>query len=135
MVGALREPGAGPWPVWVSFGTPCTGVFLPVYIDGLLPACLARGGSEARIDSAWWTFKALQDAALGDPARNTALLRERWAPFVARLDEARREVEQSARKAAAARDDARARGLLSHFMDAWTQEAMGLARRLQAELS
>jgi hypothetical protein len=31
LVAPLPDDRAGPWPVWISFGSPCTGVFLPVY--------------------------------------------------------------------------------------------------------
>ena len=71
LVAPLPADRSGPWPVWISFGTPCTGIFLPVYLDGALPVALARGGAEPDASSAWWTFKQLQDAASVDPQRLT----------------------------------------------------------------
>ena len=38
LVAPLPEERSAPWPVWISFGTPCTGFFLPVYLDGVIPA-------------------------------------------------------------------------------------------------
>jgi secernin len=134
VIAALPDTRLAPWPVWISFGTPCTGVFLPVYLDGVLPARLARGGPEARVDSAWWTFKELQDAVLSDPERNTPYVRQRWAPFEQRLDNERSEVERAAQAAASARDEERAAQIVSDFMAERTDEAMSIASQLRAEL-
>ncbi len=43
LVAALPRERVGPWPVWISFGTPCTGIFLPVYLHGVVPAVLTCG--------------------------------------------------------------------------------------------
>jgi len=111
-----------PWPIWISFGTPCTGVFLPVYLSGVIPAELARGGEEPRSDSAWWAFKQLQDAAGRDPARTTPILRAGWAEFEDQLERARLVVEETARGAALAGDRNRAAQDVTEFMD-WAVSA------------
>ncbi|MEE8474541.1 MAG: C69 family dipeptidase, partial [Myxococcota bacterium] len=66
LIAPLPEDRTSPWPIWISFGTPCTGVFLPVYLEGVLPPALARGGEETDSDSLWWILKHLQDAASAD---------------------------------------------------------------------
>jgi dipeptidase len=127
MVAALG-PGEGtPWPVWISFGTPCTAVFLPVYVDGVVPDVLARGKEEPEPDSAWWCFKRLQDAAAPDFAARTPLVREAFAPFEARIERERARVE---RAAADARREGRvedAADLLTDFMARTVDEAVQLA--------
>jgi dipeptidase len=128
LIAPLPEDRSGPWPVWISFGTPCTGVFLPVYLDALLPPELARGGPNPDPDSAWWAFKALQDAALRDAPRFTPLLREAWAPFEAKLEVERRDAESRAR---ASCDPDQAAAILGEFVARATREAIERARELR----
>ena len=135
LVAELPDPRPGPWPVWISFGTPCTGVFLPVYLDGAVPACFARGGPAARSDSAWWAFKELQDAVNRDPSEYTPRARRHWHHFEQKLEDERREVERTARAAATSRDAHRAARVLSDFMARSAEAAVAMARRLRAELS
>ena len=134
LVASLPDARPGPWPVWIGFGTPCSGVFLPVYLDGALPACLARGGQEERVDSAWWAFKELQDAVMRDPASHTPQVRAHWSHFEKRLEDEREQVERSARAASAARDPHRAALLVSEFMARAAEAALSDARQLRAEL-
>jgi len=82
LVARLPRDRTAPWPVWLGFGSPCAGVFLPVYLDGVLPTALARGGEhppERLEESAWWTFDALGRAAERDWRRALPLLRARWS--------------------------------------------------------
>ena len=44
---------------WASLGSPCLGVFLPLYVQAEIPPELALGGEHASGDSPWWRFKAL----------------------------------------------------------------------------
>jgi len=138
LIASLSAAGGNagaPWPVWVSFGTPCTGVFLPVYVDGVLPAVLARGGETPEPDSAWWGFKRLQDAAAPDFAARTPLLRQGWAEFEARLEDERSAVERAATEARrAGRDDA-AVELLGDFMERMAAEAVARANALADSVS
>jgi dipeptidase len=127
LVAPLPHERSQPWPVWISFGTPCTGVFLPVYLDAILPPELARGGSAPDPESAWWTFKALQDAVLRDPLRLTPLVREAWAAFESKLEAERLDAEARAR---ASRDPDLAAAILGEFMARATREAMTRAREL-----
>jgi len=117
IVAPLPSKRRQPWPVWISFGTPCTGTFLPVYLSGAIPAALACADPEPQRDSAWWMFKRLQDAASRDPKRKTPLLREGWADFEGQLERARRMAEEAARGAAALGDRDRAAQDITEFMD------------------
>jgi len=117
IVAPLPDERRAPWPIWISFGTPCTGIFLPVYISGAIPAELARGGAEPSKDSAWWTFKRLQDLASRNPERVTPMLRSGWAEFEAQLERARLVAEETASGAARVGDRDRAAQDVTEFMD------------------
>ena len=135
LVAPLPEERSAPWPVWISFGTPCTGVFLPVYLDGVIPASLARGGEEAGADSAWWVMKNLQDAAGADPVRHTPVLREGWADLEERIETERLRAEAAARRAVAAGDRDRGAEIVSEFMASAVEEAMKRAETLRARIA
>jgi secernin len=77
----VLAPGERPPHLWWAAATPCTSVYVPVFVDaGGLPAALERGGTarpegwnperapEDRPagDSYWWTFQRLLDAVKGD---------------------------------------------------------------------
>ena len=130
LVAPLPTDRSAPWPVWVSFGTPCTGTFLPVYLDGALPAALARGGERTSDDSAWWALKRLQDAAAADPLQRTPLLRAGWAELEERIEAERLRAEAAARRAAAGGDRDRAAALVSDFMAASVEQALKHAETL-----
>jgi dipeptidase len=134
LIAPLPANPAGPWPVWVSFGTPCTGLFLPLYLDGLIPHTLARGGEEPEPDSAWWTFKRLQDAVSADPVAHTPIVREGWAELEEKIEAERHEVEGAARTAAVAGDRDRAAEIASDFMARTVEEALKRAEALRARL-
>jgi dipeptidase len=135
MVAPLPADRSAPWPVWVSFGTPCTGIFLPVYLDGVIPAPLARGGEEPVEDSAWWVLKRLQDAASADPVRHTIALREGWADLEERIEAERGRAEAAARKAAAAGDRDRAAAVVTDFMAATVEQALKRAEFLRSRIT
>ena len=130
LVAPLPADRSGPWPVWISFGTPCTGIFLPVYLDGVLPDELARGGGEPCADSAWWTFKRLQDAASADPQRLTPVLRAGWLALEREIAEEREDVERRARQAARMGERDRASGQVSDFMARCVAAALDRAEQL-----
>jgi dipeptidase len=123
-----------PWPVWVSFGTPCTGVFLPVYLAGVIPAVFARGGEHDEPDSAWWAFEHLDSAAALDSARSTPALRAGWAAFEARIESERVRVEADAREEIAGGRLQRAAELLTEFMDRSVAAALERSRELREQL-
>jgi len=135
MVVSLGGRDDRPWPVWISFGTPCTGVFLPVYLGGIIPDVLARGDKEPSADSAWWRFKRLQDAAAEDFTRHVPMLRSAWSTLEARIETERQAVERAAAAACdAGRPDESTR-LLSDFMARTTGEALALADALHDRIN
>jgi dipeptidase len=134
LIAPLPVQSARPWPVWISFATPCTGAFLPVYVDGVIPAALARGGAERGDDSVWWAFKDLQDAASADFPQHTPQLREKWAKFEAETELQRARVEAEAETANAANEPDRACQLLSEFMSSRVEQALELAANLRRRL-
>jgi len=135
MVAPLPEDRSTPWPVWISFGTPCTGIFLPVYLDGVIPAALARGGEAPTEDSAWWVMKSLQDAASADPVRYTPVLREGWVELEERIETERLRAEAAARRSIAAGDRDRAAEIVSDFMSSTVEEALKRAEALRAKIA
>ncbi len=132
LVAPLPVDRTNAWPVWVSFATPCTGIFLPVYIAGVIPDVLARDGATPEADSAWWAFHELQESASRDFARFTPALRREWRALEEKLDLERCAVESSARLAAVTGDAEEACRLLTEFMDRSAREAMGRACELRA---
>ncbi|MGI9590749.1 MAG: C69 family dipeptidase, partial [Myxococcota bacterium] len=135
LVAELPVDPREPWPVGIGFGAPCTGVLLPVYLRGVLPAALARGAAEPDPDSAWWRFRALQDAVLVDPVRHTPLVREGWRPLEERLETDRITAETEALAALGDGDEDGAATLLSAFMDEAVDAALRRAGELRARLS
>jgi dipeptidase len=127
LVAELPVDRSHPWPVWVSFATPCTGIFLPVYLDGVIPAELARGGESYEAGSAWWTFERLQDAASADFVSCTPRLRAAWSKLEAEIEGGRAEVESAA---AGEPDRDAAAKLLSEFMGRTVERALVEARHL-----
>lgn len=132
-----RLPGdrEAPWPVWIAFATPCTGVFLPVYLDGVIPAALARGGAEPSDDSAWWSFQRLQAAASADLPRNTPLLRAAWADLEREVEAERTPLERRAADLRRRGDADGAALLLSDFMARIWETALKTAERLRAQIA
>jgi secernin len=136
LVAPLPAERVGPWPVWISFATPCTGIFLPIYLHGVVPEVLMRGSGEKPVeDSAWWILKRLQDAASVDPPRCTPLLREGWREIERRLEGERGDVEGAARRAALGGDGSRAARIVSEFMARSVDTALRRAEELRAEIS
>jgi dipeptidase len=134
MVAPLPAERRAPWPVWISFGTPCTGVFLPVYLDGRIPPALARGNAEPDAASAWWAFKVLQDAAAVDFPRHTPWLRDAWKSFEARVESERVAVEAEAARARETGSHAVVSKLLTDFMARTWGDAVAQARDLASQL-
>ncbi len=130
MVAPLPGQRPGPWPVWISFGTPCSGVFLPVYLDGLIPPRLARAGEQ----DAWHRFGRLQEAVSTDPVRYTPVVREGFAALEAAIERERVQVEHTARAAAEARDTDRAAELVTGFMLRNVDAALARADDLTARI-
>lgn len=127
LVAPLPRDREAPWPVWISFATPCTSIFLPVYLDATIPAALARGGEQAQDDSMWWAMKRLQDAASTDFPRHTPVIREGFSALEAAVEAERESVEKRAATARARGDMASAARELSALMARSVAEALKIA--------
>jgi secernin len=61
----VLPPDDRPPHLWWAAATPCTSVYVPVFVDAAgLPEVLGRAGSAE--ESYWWTFQRLLDAVKGD---------------------------------------------------------------------
>ncbi len=135
LVAPLPRDRSAPWPVWISFATPCSSVFIPVYLDGPIPPALARGGREPSEDSAWWALQRLQEAAEKDPVRHTPALREAWAEFEDWIETERARAEELAAAAQRAGDGDGAAQRLSDFMARTVEEMLKRAEQLRARIA
>jgi secernin len=129
IVARLRRSPDGRPDLWASLAGPCTGVFLPVYLDGDLPAVLGRGGPEPDPASPWWRFKALRDEALGGPREGLARLQAYWGEWERRLLDEAEQVAERVQAAAGSGGKAEAHRLASTFMASAVEETL---RRLDA---
>jgi len=147
LVARLPEASCGdPWPVWISFATPCTGIFMPVYLEGVLPPALAVSDgdpgsgaspkatpgatSSPRSRSIWESMRALQEQAAIDYGRSLPILREEWAKLVSRIEADRIETEAEAIALGEVdRRDARA-DVLTGFMARTTDRVIEESTRL-----
>ena len=102
--------------LWACLGSPCTGVFLPVYLDADLPAVLSKGGDKPSGDSPWWRFKALRDAALSGPREDLARLQETWRRWEDQLLAESEELAVEALSLEAKGQASAARGLKSRLV-------------------
>jgi hypothetical protein len=98
---------------WASFGSPCVGAFLPLYVDGEIPAVLTDG-------SLWWLFKQLLTEVERDWERAAPALRAQLDRFEAESMEGLR-TEQVAVQPTAQR---------TAFMNATVNELQPRVRRL-----
>ena len=106
-----------------------------MYLDGVIPAELARGSAEPDAGSAWWAFKVLQDAATQDFPRHTSWLRQAWKGFEARIENERAAVERDAARARASGSHAVVTKLLTDFMTRICRDAIAQARELASQIS
>jgi secernin len=134
MVAPLPADRDAPWPVWISFGAPCAAIFLPVYLDGVIPAALARGGEQRTRDSAWWTFHDLASCVAADPQQHTPTVRAGFAELEKRIESERGGVEAAARAAARVDDGLRAAEIVSDFMAETVAAALACAVELRGRV-
>ncbi len=130
-----EEVGRRPWPVWISFATPCVGLFLPVYLDGTVPARLSRVDDDERDGlSAWEAMRRLQERATPDFPRALSHIREGWKDLERAIELDRLRVEQAAagRFAAGEYDDGER--ILTRFMRDGADRLVDTATRIAASL-
>jgi secernin len=101
---------------WGSLGSPCTGVFLPYYVDGDLPAAVGRGGELPSADSPWWRLKELSTLVERDSERRGPLVRACWDDFERTVLAEAAPIEEEARRRRRAGDRGAAAKLLTELM-------------------
>jgi dipeptidase len=119
---------------WVCLGSPCVGVFLPCYLEGILPERLARGGAGDDGESPWWRMRALLSLVERDFARYGPIVRARFDALEAALAEEAAFVEAASVAARRTGEGAGAAHRLTAFMertvDRFLEEVGRLAREL-----
>ncbi len=127
------------WPVWISFHVPCFGVFLPIYLDAVMPASVAAGSQKYDAHSLWWIFHDLERAASANPQENHAILRTAWSEVETQIESARLAAEARANHASANGDNERAAQVLSELqsqlVDRVATSAKDLCNRMVARAS
>jgi secernin len=104
-------------PAWVAQGSPCLAVYLPLWLDGTVPAALAAGGRDADDTSPWWKTRRLLDLVEHDLPARTPEIRDYWAPFERALDARAAEAEAEATAARRRGDEATVSRVLTRCMD------------------
>ncbi|MBI5116788.1 C69 family dipeptidase [Candidatus Poribacteria bacterium] len=120
---------------WASFGTPCCGVFMPLYVEGKIPLALTRAGARFSEDSVWWLFKRLGDSVAQDFEGRTPRVQEVWSGLEAEFAEKSADVEAEAESLHAKNRADEAVSLLSRFMDDNLDKVLIRLRDLTAELA
>jgi hypothetical protein len=134
-----EETTEKPWPVWISFATPCTGIFVPVYLEGVIPAAFASagdspsgvGGTEA---SVWCAMRALQERATTDFESALPIIRAGWRELEDTIEVERVRVEEEVSNLYAREAFDEGRRMLSEFMATQAEAMLETARRLMASL-
>ena len=117
MVARLRPQRDGLPDLWASMGAPCTGVFLPQYLEGEVPAALALGGADPDHASPWWRLKALQDAVLARPRDAIVRLQRYWGDWEQELASRSDRLAEEIRALQRLGDSEGVRRLTSRFME------------------
>jgi secernin len=129
MVARLRPQWDGLPDLWASLAAPCTGVFLPLYLEGDVPAAHALGGADPDRASPWWRFKALQDAVLARPRSAVVRLQSYWGGWEEELASRSDRLADEVRALQRVGDGEAIRRLISRFMEDNLRETL---RRLDA---
>jgi len=140
LVAELPADASGkPWPVWISFATPCTGIFVPVYLDGVIPATFASAGDSGSgfggtRESVWCAMRALQERATGDFDRTLPIIRAGWRDLEETIEVERVHVEKEVSNLYAEEAFDEGRRMLSEFMATQADSMLETSQRLIASL-
>ncbi len=116
-------PATGePLTYWASLGSPCLSAFVPLYLDGDVPAVLARGSEHPSDDSPWWHAKRILTLVEADWPGRAPRVRAELNQFEARVAE-RMERERIVSQSAAER---------TAFMRATVDDWLACLQRLAA---
>jgi secernin len=78
LVADLCDDGSRLPVYWCSMYSPCLGIFLPMFIEGRIPAALSMGGGEPGDESPWWLFHKLSRLAREMPEDRIPIVRDQW---------------------------------------------------------
>jgi secernin len=87
MVAELPADPLAVAPVWFCLGSPCTGVFLPCYLEVDVPSALSVGGEAPNEASAWWRMRELLSLVERDCETRGPRVRRAWDAFEAEVVE------------------------------------------------
>jgi dipeptidase len=133
------EIGLKPWPVWISFATPCTGLFVPVYLDGMIPPVFASAGDPevgfgGEQDSMWCVMRDLQERATVDFERTLPIIRAGWVEVEKTIETERLRVEREVSRLYEAEKFDRGGQLLTEFMAFNSQLMLETGKGLAAQI-
>ena len=134
------EIGHRPWPVWISFATPCTGIFVPVYLDGTLPGRFAQPPSREEAEgvgrawSAWEAMRRLQERATMNFERAMPVLHTGWKELDRAIELDRLRVEQEVAVAYEGQRFEEGERMLTRFMEDTAERLVDRANDLIAAL-
>lgn len=131
MVVELHAPERPPI-YWALLGTPCTGVYLPLFPDVEIPEALTCGGREPSAKSAWWLFKNVLTGVEKNPQAYARMVRDRWDVLEAALAE---EAEALAQRFTGQRQAPEFKQQASELMNRHWARAQAEAEALVAELA
>ena len=140
LVAALPMDRETPSPVWISFATPCTGIFVPVYLDGTIPRRFARAPSAEEAEgvgvawSAWEAMRRLQERATTDFERTMPIVHEGWKELERAVELDRLRVEQEAAVAYDEQHFEEGERVLTRFMEETADRLVDQANALTASL-
>jgi secernin len=115
---------------WCSFYSPCLGIFLPFFSEGILPPVLAQGGAAPSDESPWWLFHRLAHLAAREPEVRVPLVRQRWASLQSELLESAYRIAAEGQRLLDRGESGTAERKLTEYMTANVEEALGAAREL-----
>jgi dipeptidase len=74
---------------WGSMAPPCTGIFLPCWVDAGPAPVLACADGTPSAESPWWRYRRLWEAVAtsADPGAEVARLRAAWRPIEEQIGE------------------------------------------------
>ncbi|MFI5397101.1 MAG: peptidase family C69 [Candidatus Binatia bacterium] len=99
MIARIPHRADEPLIYWASFGSPCVGAFIPLYVDAEIPAVLGRGGESPSDDSPWWQFKKLLAHVQEDWPRRGPRVRQALDQFETEVADQMRASGMSSRSA------------------------------------
>ncbi|MEZ4676799.1 MAG: C69 family dipeptidase [Caldilineaceae bacterium] len=120
---------------WCSLYSPCLSLFLPIFIEGELPAILSVGDGTPSAESPWWLFHKLNQLVLHGGPDAAATVRNRWQPI---QDELIISAHELARQAKYLMEEGRVdttRVQLTQYMAANAAQMVETVNVLQEELT